>query len=81
MIEGHIREEIVCEDPLAGDNVGATGSKNKFPCPIAHEGLVLLHSRTLVRIGEGVMNRGRDVGLQCQGSRSRKLSLARVIIG
>jgi hypothetical protein len=45
-VESPIREELVCEDPLVGDDVGAAGLGNKFPCPIAHQGpILLLHSR------------------------------------
>jgi hypothetical protein len=36
VVESPIEEELVCEDPLADDDVGATGPENKFPCPIAH---------------------------------------------
>jgi hypothetical protein len=30
-VESPVREELVCEDPLAGDDVGATGPRNKLP--------------------------------------------------
>jgi hypothetical protein len=63
-----IREEPVREDPLIDDNIGATGSRNKFPCPIAHLGPVLLHSRASIRIDEGGTSRGRDGGWWFQGS-------------
>jgi hypothetical protein len=35
-IERPIGEELVHEDPLASDDVGATGPEYRFPCPIAH---------------------------------------------
>jgi hypothetical protein len=35
-IERPIRENFLHEDPLFSDDVGATGARNKFPCPIAH---------------------------------------------
>jgi hypothetical protein len=44
-VESSIGEELVREDSLADDDVGATGPGNKFPCPIAHQGPILLHSR------------------------------------
>jgi hypothetical protein len=62
-VESPIREELVCEDPLAGDDVGATGPGNKFTCPIAHQGpILLLHSRAPVRIGKGGADRGQNGG-------------------
>jgi hypothetical protein len=61
-VESPIREELVCEDPLVGDDVGATGPGNKFPCPIAHQGPILLHSHAPVQIGKGGTDRGRNGG-------------------
>jgi hypothetical protein len=62
-VESPIREELVCEDPLTDDDVGATGAGNKFPCPIAHQGpILLLHSRVPVQIGKGGADRGRNGG-------------------
>jgi hypothetical protein len=36
-IECSVGDELVCENPLVGDDVGGTGLGNKFPCPIAHQ--------------------------------------------
>jgi hypothetical protein len=69
VIECPVREELVHEDSLAGYDVGATGSGNKFPCPIAHQGLVLIpHSHAPIQISEGGMDRGRDGRSRCRGS-------------
>jgi hypothetical protein len=46
-IKGPVSTELVCEDPLTGDNVGALWSGNQLPGPIDDQGTVLfLHSRT-----------------------------------
>jgi hypothetical protein len=37
-IKGPISVELVCEDPLAGDDVRALRSGNQLPGPIAHQG-------------------------------------------
>jgi hypothetical protein len=59
----------VQKDPLVSDDVGAMGLGQMFPCPIAHQGPVLLiHSRTLVWIGKRGANRGQDGGRCHQGS-------------
>jgi hypothetical protein len=66
VIEGPVNVELVREDPFVGDDVGALRSWNKVPCPITHQGPVLiLHSRTPIRISEGSSDRGRDRG-RCQ---------------
>jgi hypothetical protein len=53
----------VCEDPLAGDDIGAKGPRNKFPYPIAHQGpILLLHSHAQVWIGKGGVDRGQNGG-------------------
>jgi hypothetical protein len=60
-VEIPIGKELVCEDPLASDDVGATGSGNKFSCPIAHQGPIpLLQSRAPVRIGKGSADKGQN---------------------
>jgi hypothetical protein len=59
-IKSPIREKLVCEDPLVSDDVGATGPRNKFSYPIAHQGPILLHSRTPVQIGKGSADRGQN---------------------
>jgi hypothetical protein len=44
-INGSIGVKLVYEDPLAGDDVGATGTGDKLPGPIAHQGpILILHS-------------------------------------
>jgi hypothetical protein len=58
-----VSAELVREDPLAGDNVGALRPVNKLPGPIAHQGLVLiLHCRTPIGIGERSTDEGWDRG-------------------
>jgi hypothetical protein len=55
--------KLVHEDPLAGDDVGATGLVDKLPGPIAHQGPVLiLHSRAPIGVGKRNTYRGRDRG-------------------
>jgi hypothetical protein len=62
-IEGPVSAELVCKDPFASDDVGALRSWNKVPCPITHQGPVLiLHSRAPIGIGEGSADGGRDRG-------------------
>jgi hypothetical protein len=61
-VESPIGEELVCEDPPAGDDVVATGPGNKFSCPIAHQGPILLHRRAPVRIDKGGADRGQNGG-------------------
>jgi hypothetical protein len=69
-VESPIGEELMCEDPVAGDDVGATGPGNKFPCPIAHQGpILLLHSRVLVRISKGSVDGGQNGRRRRRGSR------------
>jgi hypothetical protein len=74
-IERSIGEELVCETPLACDDVGATGPGNKFSCPIAHQGLILLHSCPPIQIGKGSTDRGRNGGRRCRGSHGDKSEL------
>jgi hypothetical protein len=65
-IEGPISTELVCEDPFTSDNIGALRLWNKVPCPITHQGLILiLHSCAPIGIGEGSADGGRDQG-RCQ---------------
>jgi len=60
-LESSISMELVLEYPLACDHVGTTRALNEVPCPVGHEGRVLLlHSHAPVRIGEGGSNRRRD---------------------
>jgi hypothetical protein len=62
-IKGPISMEIVCEDPLAGDNVGALRSGNQLPGLIADQGLVfVLHSHTPMGIGKRSTSGGGDRG-------------------
>jgi hypothetical protein len=52
-IKGPVSTELVLEDSLAGDNVGALRPGNQLPGPIADQGIVLfLHSRTPMGIGK-----------------------------
>jgi hypothetical protein len=60
-INGPVDTKLVWETPLAGDDVGATGSRDKLPGPIAHQGPVLvLHSRAPIGVNKRSTYRGRD---------------------
>jgi hypothetical protein len=60
-IENPVGEELAHEDPLAGDDVGATGPGDKLPGPIAHQGPVLfLHIRTPIQISMCGADRCQD---------------------
>jgi hypothetical protein len=62
-IKGSVSTELVREDLLAGDNVGALRSGNQLPGPIADQGSVLfLHSRTSMGIGKRNTSGGGDRG-------------------
>jgi hypothetical protein len=62
-IKGPVSTELMREDPLVGDNVGALRSGNQLPGPIADQGSVLfLHSRTPIGIGKRSTIGGRDRG-------------------
>jgi hypothetical protein len=62
-IKDPVSTELVREDPLAGDNVGALMSENQLPGSIANQGAVLfLHSRTPMGIGKRSTSRGGDRG-------------------
>jgi hypothetical protein len=87
-VQGAVRIELVLENPLAGDDVGANGMRDKMSGVIGDQGSKLFFYGTMpVRIGEGDVNGGR---YQRQGwhrggrqgeSVSRKPRLARVVIG
>jgi hypothetical protein len=65
-IKGPVSAKLVREDPFASDDVGALRSWNKVPCPITHQGPVLiLHSRAPIGIGEGSTDGTRNRG-RCQ---------------
>jgi hypothetical protein len=60
-IERSIREELVRDDSLAGDDVGAIGPEKKFSCPISHQGpVLLLHSCAPIWISKGGTDRGQN---------------------
>jgi hypothetical protein len=62
-IKGPVGTELVREDPLAGDNVGALRSGNQLPGLITDQGVVLfLHSRMPMGIGKRSMSGGGDRG-------------------
>jgi hypothetical protein len=62
-IKGTISIELVCEDPLASDNVGALRTGNQLPGPIADQGAVLfLYSRTTMGIDKCSTSGGGDRG-------------------
>jgi hypothetical protein len=63
VIKGPISTELVREDPLVGDNVGALRSRNQLPSPIANQGSVFFfHSHAPMGIGTRSMSRGGDRG-------------------
>jgi hypothetical protein len=60
-IKDPISTELVREDPLVGDNVGALRLGNQLSGPITNQGVVLfLHSRTPMGIGKCSTSRGGD---------------------
>jgi hypothetical protein len=62
-IKATVSAELVREDPLAGDDVGALRPGNNLSGPIAHQGPVLiLHSCTPIGIDECSTGGGRDQG-------------------
>jgi hypothetical protein len=62
-IKSPVSMELVREDPLAGDNVGALRSGNQLSGPIADRGPVfILHSHTPMRIGKRSTSTGGDQG-------------------
>jgi hypothetical protein len=62
-IKGPISMELVREDPLTSDNVGALRSGNQLTGPIIDQGSVLfLHSRTLMGIDKRNMSGGGERG-------------------
>jgi hypothetical protein len=60
-IKGPVSTELVRENPLAGDNVGALGSGNQLLGPIADQGIILfLHSHTPMGIDKRSTSGGGD---------------------
>jgi hypothetical protein len=58
-----VSAELVREEPLASDDVGALRPGNKLSGSIAHQCLVLiLHSRAPIGIGERSTDEGQDWG-------------------
>jgi hypothetical protein len=89
-IKRPIDTKLVHENPLVGNDIGATGPGDKLPGPIAHQSPVLvLHSvcqlgsasaaRTKVGIGDGVDGDDEAARTKRSGS-TRKPALARVSI-
>jgi hypothetical protein len=62
-----IRLELVLEDPLVSDDIGTRRPRNQVPHVVRQQGLVLLHSATLVRVHERATDRGWH-RRQCWGS-------------
>jgi hypothetical protein len=59
VVEGAVRGQLVVKKPLAGDHVGAWWTRHQVPGVVGHEGRVLLlHSTTLMWVGEGSANGG-----------------------
>jgi hypothetical protein len=66
MIKGPVSTELVRENPLTSDNVGALRSGNQLRGLIVDQGVVLfLHSHTPMGIGKRSTSRGGDRG-RCQ---------------
>jgi hypothetical protein len=64
VIKGPINTELVREDPLVGDNVGALRSMNQLSGPIADQGSIfVLYSRTLMGISKRSTSGGRGLGM------------------
>jgi hypothetical protein len=62
-ITGPVGMELVREDPLTNDNIGALRLGNQLLGPIADQGTVLfLHSHTPMGIGKRSMSGGGDRG-------------------
>jgi hypothetical protein len=62
-IKGTVSAKLVREDLLTDDDVRALRLGNKLPCPIAHQGpILILHSRMPIGINECSTGRGRDQG-------------------
>jgi hypothetical protein len=62
-IKGPVSTELVREDPLTGDNVGALRSGNQLPVPIADQGSIfVLHSCMSMGIGKRSTSEGGDQG-------------------
>jgi hypothetical protein len=62
-IKGPVCTELVHEDPLASDNVGALRPENQLPGPIADQDAILfLHSHTPMGIGKHSTSGGGDQG-------------------
>jgi hypothetical protein len=60
-IKGPVSMELMREDPLARDNVGALRPANQLPSPIADQGSVfVLHTRTPMGIGKRSTSGGGD---------------------
>jgi hypothetical protein len=88
-IKGPISADLVREDPLAGDDVGALRSGNKLPGPIAHQGPysskaahqlgLASAARVEVGIGDGVSEVIMVVRMRRLGT-TLKLVLPRVTI-
>jgi hypothetical protein len=61
VIKGPVSTELIRENPLAGDNIGAPRSGNQLTCPIIDQGVVLfLHSCTPMGIGKRSTSGGGD---------------------
>jgi hypothetical protein len=59
IIEGLIREELMCEDPFLGDYVGAIRPRIEFPSIVSHKGCIFfLHGRAPMWISKRGPDRG-----------------------
>jgi len=59
--QSSISMELVLEDPLAGDDVGARRARNKIPSLVRQQSVVLgFHSSPPIGIGEGAVEDLRD---------------------
>jgi hypothetical protein len=67
LVQGAVKIELVLENPLADDDVGANRTRDKISCVVGDQGNKLFfHGATLVRIDEGGTDGG---GYRQQGWR------------
>jgi hypothetical protein len=52
--------KLVLEDPLVGDDIAPRRPRNQVPRVVGLQGLILLHSTTLVGFCERATDRGLD---------------------
>ena len=78
-----VGEELVLENPLAGDNVGMSGARNQIPSLVLKESsMFFFHGGPPIGIGKGTAEGLRDWSSGAAWNRdgTRKPSLARVVM-